>query len=218
MFAVCRLFISNYFHQCWNWKSRVLETCILRLVKACLILIFNKFSLLCRFSDVAMLWSGHSENGSFSLFHSPTLVKLQEHGSLQDPPLSVRYGWGWLKGQKPGDAEICTGMDYSASAWKRQKCVAGVCKKTPTFHKTLFSHLCFSVSKISYNKGTIAHEVSHNQVSVSGRHHFSTEYWMKSKAQIMRSIWGKQMLLGNVYGEEQIFGETLNYIFFKTNT
>lgn len=26
------------------------------------------------------------------------------------------------------------------------------------------------------------------------------------------------MFLGNVYGEQQIFGETLNYIFFKENT
>lgn len=83
---------------------------------------------------------------------------------------------------------------------------------------SLFLSLSVSSKSVTTKALTIVHEVSHNQVSVSGRHHFSTEHWMKSKAQIMRSIWGKQMFLGNVYGEQQIFGETLSYIFFKENT
>lgn len=69
-------------------------------------------------------------------------------------------------------------------------CLKTECGKSPqeTFHKNHFSHPCFSLKSVTTKALTIDHKVSHNQVSVSGRHHFSTEHWMKSKAQIMRSI------------------------------
>lgn len=131
MFIVCRLFISNYFHQCWNWKPRVLKTSILWLVKACLILIFCKFSLLYRFSDtrqcnvvVRALWKWPFFTFPLTCFGEASRTWLPSRSTP-----SVRYGWGWLKGQKPGDAETWTGTGYSASAWKRQKCVACLCKK-----------------------------------------------------------------------------------------
>lgn len=48
--------------------------------------------------------------------------------------------------------------------------------------------LSLSSKSVTTKALAIVHEVSHNQVSVSGRHHFFTEHWLKSKAQIMRSI------------------------------
>lgn len=103
MFRVCRCLVSNYFHQCWNWKSGVLQTCTLWLIKACLTLIFFASSLCCThflIPNNVVLHPGHSEKTALFFFHSPTWVKLQEHGYLQDPPVCQM----WLEmaeGSKP---------------------------------------------------------------------------------------------------------------------
>lgn len=126
--------------------------------------------------------SGSLERKALFFTQSPTLVKFHEHGCLQG--LHICHTLLKLEGPKP---PVCQN-----SPMKLQICVClkTECGKFPkeTFYKNCFSHPCFSLKSVTTKALTIDHKVSHNQVSVSGRHHFSTEHWMKSKAQIMRSI------------------------------
>lgn len=219
MFGVCRCFIFNYFHECWNWKSGVF-TCALWLVKVCLILVFFANSLCidflmpnkCCSQSTWRIWSFSS---SLTYFGETSRILLSSRCLCLSGPGGVGK---WSKTQRGRLRQrlLCISLkglqEHVMCLWKEKHFI-----KTASPSSVSLS-LSLSSKSVATKALTIAHEVSHNQVSVSGRHHFSTEHWMKSKAQIMRSIWGKQMFPGNVYGEQQIFGETSNYIFFKANT